>query len=114
VEDRKIKSIVEKGLYQKAPVGMMDRIMANLVVNPARRLSIKPVEPKPIIAILLPILIVFTLVLGLIAQPQSMFPHTWDLSINIYINPVWAAPILVTALSVWVYIIIVNKKTSKT
>ncbi len=114
MKDNKIKNIVREGLYHKAPIGMMDRIMANLAVNPARRLSIKPVEPKPIIAILLPILIILTLVLGLIAQPQSMFSYTWDLSINIYINPIWAAPILVTTLSVWAYIIIMNKKVSKT
>lgn len=114
MEDSSIKKIVEKGLYKKAPKGMMDRVMANLAVNPARRISIKPIEPKPIIALLLPLIMAAFLAIGFWLKPSSIIPKSWNLTINLTINPVWVAPIVVVAMAVWSYIIFINKQTSKT
>ncbi len=110
----KIKKIVEYGLLEKAPIGMMDRVMANLAVSSARRLSIKPVEPKPIIAVLLPFLMIVFLALAVWLKPTSILPKSWNLAFDFTINPAWIAPIIVTAIAVWAYIVIENRRVAKT
>ncbi len=111
-QDKEIKKIVTNGLLKKAPTGMVDRIMANIAVSPARRTSITPVEPNPLIAAILPVLIIALLGLGLVLKPKVMFSFSWVSSIELTINPIWIAPVVATALTVWGYIIITKHQDS--
>ncbi|MCF6359429.1 MAG: hypothetical protein L3J29_01555 [Cyclobacteriaceae bacterium] len=114
MEDKKIKKIIETGLLKKAPEGMMDRIMANLAVNPARRLSVTPIEPKPIIALILPFLMLALLALGVFLKPKTFLSFSIDLPLSLSISPIWVAPVVAVSFIVWTYIAIVGNQKSKT
>lgn len=110
-EDRQLKKILQDGLMRQAPTGMVDRIMATIAVSPARRLSIKPVEPKPFLATLVPIFTGIMVAIAAFVKPQSRYSFSLDQYINFNINPIWIAPVIVISLTVWGYVII-SKRTN--
>jgi uncharacterized membrane protein len=114
-EDRQLKSFVKTGLLKQAPTGMVDRIMANIAVNPARRrLTVKAVEPKGFMATLMVSLMGALVIIAVFLQPASSFSFSIDQYVNIHINQVWVAPVVVGSIALWVYIIISNRQLSKT
>ncbi len=108
-KDDQVKSILENGLLEKAPEGMVDRIMATIVVSPARRLSIKPVEPVTNVAAIVPIITGVLVAIATFLKPESRFNFSLDQYITFTINPIWIAPIIVIALTVWGYIFIAKR-----
>lgn len=108
-EDQEIKKILVNGLLEKAPVGMVDRIMATIAVSPARRLTTRPIEPKPFMATLVPILTGILVAIAAFIKPDSRFSISWDRYLNLNINPIWVAPILIIALTIWGYIYIASR-----
>ncbi len=108
MENNRVKKIVKQGLYQKAPIGMMDKVMANLTINPIRKLSVKPVEPQPYFAIILATVMIFILGVGLYLKPESLV----SFSIDRTINPVWVAPFIATACISWAYILVMKMQNS--
>jgi len=111
--DRQLKSFVKTGLFKHAPVGMVDRIMANIAVSPARRtLTVKPVEPNGLIATLMVGLMGALVIIGVFMQPVSGFSFSIDQYINFNINPIWVAPVVITTLFIWAYILISNRQQS--
>ena len=110
--DIQLKNILNDGLMKKAPRGMVDRIMAKVAVNPARKLTVKAVEPKSYIATLVPILTGVLVAIAAFLKPESRFSFSIDQYINfnsisnLSINPIWVAPMLVIVLVVWGYIFI--------
>lgn len=110
-EDIQLKNILNEELLKKAPRGMVDRIMARVAVSPARRLTVKAVEPKSYIATLVPILTGILVAIAAFIKPESRFSFSIDQYINFSINPIWVAPILVISLTVWGYIFITSRAT---
>lgn len=114
-EDRQLKSLVKMGLLKQAPYGMVDRIMANVAVSPARRkLTIKAVGPKSYMATLMVSLMGALVIIAVYLQPETKFSFSIDQYINLHINPIWIAPAVVGTLLLWVYIIISDQQISKT
>jgi len=105
-KDELIIKILKEGLLEKAPTGMVDRIMANVAVSPARRTSITAIEPNPLVAVLLPIIIALLVLVAAVLKVKSRFSFSLDQYLNLTINPIWIAPVVVFALTVWGYIII--------
>jgi small-conductance mechanosensitive channel len=108
-EDNETKKILEHGLLQKAPVGMIDRIMATVAVSPARRLTTRPIEPKPFMATLVPILTGILVAIAAFIKPESRFSISWEQYLNLNINPIWIAPLLTIAFTIWGYIFITGR-----
>lgn len=109
-KNKEIKKILKIGLLKQAPIGMIDRIMATIAVSPARRLTIKPVEPNSIYAALVPVLTVMLIAVAAFIKPESRFSFSLDQYLNLNINPIWIAPFLVVLLTVWGYIFVTRAK----
>ena len=109
-QDDQTKSLLKNGLLEKAPEGMVDRIMATIAVSPARRLSIKPVEPVSNVAVIVPIITGILVAIAAFIKPESRFSFSLDQYINLNINPVWIAPLIVISLTVWGYIFIAKRQ----
>jgi len=105
-DDKDFIKILEAGLLEKAPVGMIDRIMANVVVSPARRISIQPVEPRPFFAFIVTVLTLVLLLGAFIFKPHSNFSFSLNQYLSLAINPMWIAPVVAFSLTVWGYIIL--------
>lgn len=110
-EDLQIKGILKEGLLKQAPTGMIDRIMATIAVSPARRLSVKAVEPKSHIATIVPLLTGVLVAIAAFIKPESRFSFSLDQYLTFNINPIWVAPILVISLTVWGYIFIAKRQS---
>ncbi len=109
-KDNEIKKILNNGLLEQAPTGMIDRIMATIAVSPARRLRIKPVEPNSFYATFVPVLTVMLIAVAAFIKPESRFSFSLDQYLNLNINPIWITPFLVVLLTVWGYIFITRRK----
>lgn len=110
-DDREIKKILTSGLLENAPNGLVDRIMANIAVSPARRLKTKPVEPNKNVAYVVLILVGVLIAVTVFLKPASMLSFSWEYNFNFTINSIWLVPALVLAMAVWGYIFI--SKNSK-
>lgn len=102
--DTQIKKILKDGMLEKAPEGMVDRIMATIAVSPARRLTIKAVEPKSFIATIVPLFTGILVAIAAFIKPESRFAFSLDQYISLNINPIWVAPILAISAGLWAFI----------
>jgi len=109
-QDDQTKRLLKKGLLEKAPGGMVDRVMATIAVSPVRRLSIKPVEPVSNVAVIVPLISGILVAIAAFIKPVSRFSFSLDQYINIDINPIWIAPLIVISLTVWGYIFIAKRQ----
>lgn len=116
LEDKEIGEMLKNNLLQNAPSGMIDRIMANIAVQP-KRITIKPLEPSPFLAMSFTLLTAVFLIIGIFIKPQAWLTISWDiipnLDLNIVmpsliINPLWIAPVAIFSLVIWGYIVLSN------
>lgn len=107
-EDKELHQLLTDTMMEKAPQGMVQRIMNRLALEPVRRLSVQPVKSKPIAA-LMPIIMLVILGVASVIKPQSWFTipsiHLFELNIN----PIWIAPVVIFALAFWAGILLLRK-----
>ena len=105
--DQQLKSMVKIGLSKKAPVGMVDRIMANIAVSPVRRkLTVKAVEPRGYMASTMVALMAGLVLLAFYIKPETNLLFSVEHYINLDINPIWVAPVVISTIFIWAYIFI--------
>ncbi|MCB0497660.1 MAG: hypothetical protein KDC79_16065 [Cyclobacteriaceae bacterium] len=104
-EEHSVEKLLKESLLEKAPEGMVHRIMSHIAVHPVRRISVSPVKAKPV-AVLLPIFMLFLLGVGLVLKPQSWFSLSLDQYIQLNINPIWIAPVVILAITFWAGILL--------
>lgn len=100
-----LQKMLKDTMIEKAPEGMVQRIMNHVKLHPVRRISVAPVKDKPIAA-LMPIITILILGAALIIKPQSWFNFSTDQYINLNINPIWIAPVVIFTLAFWAGILL--------
>ena len=103
--DDSIHKVLKEALLEKAPEGMVHRIMNQIVVQPVRRISVSPVKTKPV-AVLLPVVTVLLLGVAFVFKPQSLFGVTFDPLVQLQIDPIWIALVTVLSLAFWMGILL--------
>ena len=107
--DKDIIKIVKSTTLEKAPVGMIDRIMANVAVQTIRKLSVKPVKVHTFWAWSVLILTITLLLAAFFIQPDSSIYFNWlnkmSPRVEFNVNAFWLIPVCAISGAIWLFIL---------
>ncbi|MDH5476252.1 MAG: hypothetical protein OEX22_11210 [Cyclobacteriaceae bacterium] len=104
IDEKEIGKILMGTLLHQAPRGLADRIMAHVAVIPKKHLSIKPVEPNPVFAVLIVLVTTVVVIISFFTKPITLFYFHFENYFQFDFNPIWAAPAFVVFITIWGYV----------